>query len=472
MRRNRYSKRLAVSLLALTWLALPIAVAAQAPQIVAPKNKYNTRDDIQLGQKAADQVERQFPLINDADAQAYLTRIGDRLVAAIPEQFQHAEFRYEFKWVNASDLNAFALPGGPMYVNRGMLEKANNEGELAGVMAHELSHVALRHATAQATKNSSFGNTARGIALILGGAAVGGQAGAELGAAAAQSFMLKYSREYESQADALGAIIMARAGYDPIDLANVFRTIESQGGSNGPQFLSDHPNPGNRYQAITNEARYLTISQNPPIKMTRDFERIQARFRSMPRARSMSEIERGGAAGNGRSGGTYDPGANGRYSDNVQTPSSRFRTYSEGNVITVSIPDNWQEIGGNDGVAFAPAGAFGSEGITRGVMIGVAQGAANLSQDTQSYLSSILQNNNYLQQNGSLSRTYIGGRQAFTTTLSGRSPVTRRTETVTVYTTQTRNGKLLYFTTVVPESESYAYSNAFHSVLSSVRFTD
>jgi Zn-dependent protease with chaperone function len=470
---NRYFNRFAVAVMALTLAALPIAVSAQAPRIVAPKNKYSTRDDIQLGQKAANQVEQQFPLINDEDAQAYLTRIGDRLVAAIPPEFQHSEFRYNFQWVNASDLNAFALPGGPMFVNRGMLEKANNEGELAGVMAHELSHVALRHATAQATKNSGAGNTLRTLGLILGGAAVGGQAGAELGAMAAQSFMLKYSREYEAQADALGALIMARAGYDPVDLANEFRTIEAQGGSGGPQFLSDHPNPGNRYQAITNEARYLNVSPNP-IKMTRDFERIQARFRSMPRARSMAEIERGRPTGNTNGGnrGTYDPSSSGRYSDNVETPSSRHRTYNEGNILSVSIPDNWQELGGNSGVQFAPQGAFGNDGITRGVMIGVEPGSSSLSQDTQSYLNEILQGNSYLRQNGSVTRAYLSGHQAYTTTLSGRSPITGRTENVTVFTAETRNGQLLYITMVVPENESYAYSATFRQILNSIRFTD
>lgn len=477
MKGNRSFSRLAVASIAIMLATLPVAVAAQAPRIIAPKNKYSTRDDIQLGQKASYQVEQQFPLLNDEDAQAYLTRIGERLVAAIPPEYQHPEFRYEFKWVNASDLNAFALPGGPMYVNRGMLEKANNEGELAGVMAHELSHVALRHATAQATKNSSAGSTARNLLLILGGAAVGGQAGAELGAVAAQSFMLKYSREYESQADALGAMIMARAGYDPIDLANVFRTIEQQGGSGGPQFLSDHPNPGNRYQAITNEARYLNVSPNP-IKMTGDFERIQARFRSMPRARSMSEIERGAPAGNGGygnrggNGGYNNPTSNGRYSDNVEAPSTRFRTYSEGSVINVSIPDNWQEIGGSSGVQFAPEGAYGNDGITRGVMVGIASGSGNLSSDSQSYVSEILSGNNYLRQTNGLARTTVANRQGYQTVLSGRSPITGRNEIVTVYTTQTRNGQLLYIATVVPENESYYYSSTFRNVLNSIRFTD
>ena len=170
MRENPLTKRIAVAFVAFSLWAMPLVITAQAPRITAPKNKYKTSDDIQLGQKAANDVERQFPLINDRDAEDYLQSIGERLVAAIPPEFQHSDFNYRFKWVNASDLNAFALPGGPMYVNRGMLEKAHNEGELAGVMAHELSHVALRHATAQATKNSSAGSTLRNLGLILGGA--------------------------------------------------------------------------------------------------------------------------------------------------------------------------------------------------------------------------------------------------------------------------------------------------------------
>ncbi|HTH52005.1 MAG TPA: M48 family metallopeptidase [Pyrinomonadaceae bacterium] len=427
-------KRFSAGFFAVALLATTLAAQTR---VVAPKNKYKTTDDVQLGNKAANEVERQFPLINDSDAQAYLSRIGDRLVAAIPPELQHNEFNYRFKWVNASDLNAFALPGGPMYVNRGMLESAHNEGELAGVMAHELSHVALRHATAQATKNSSAGSTLRNLGLILGGAVLGGQAGAELGAVAAQGFALKYSREYETQADTLGAQMMARAGYDPQDLANVFRTIQSQGGSSGPTWMSSHPDPGNRYQKISQEAQYLRV-QNP-IKVTRDFSRIQERFRAMPRARSMAEIEKGRPAGD--SNGGYEPSANGRYSSDVPYPSTRMRTYNEGNILSISIPDNWQEMGGNSAVEFAPEGAYGSNGITRGVMLGVESGSGGLSQATQNYIDGLLQSNSYLRSNGYASRTTLGGRQAYVTTLSGQSPVTRRTEVVTIYTTQMRNGQ-------------------------------
>src|SRR4029077_15311257 len=120
--------------------------------------------------------EQQFPLLRDSEVSAYVEKIGQRLVAAIPPEFQHPEFRYYFKVVDARDINAFALPGGPMYVNRGMIEAAHTEGEMAGVMAHELSHVALRHGTAQATKAQKYqaGATAVGIlGTIFGGPALG-----------------------------------------------------------------------------------------------------------------------------------------------------------------------------------------------------------------------------------------------------------------------------------------------------------
>src|SRR5207249_5161203 len=139
-----------------------------------------------------------------------------------------------------------------------------------------------RHATAQATKQASAGKQLRTLGMILGGAVLGGQSGAELGAMGAQSFMLKYSREYESQADLLGARIMANAGYDPKDLANMFRTIEAQGGGGGGGFLSDHPSPANRYARINQEAQALRV-QNANLN-TREFLAIKERLRGYPRA--------------------------------------------------------------------------------------------------------------------------------------------------------------------------------------------
>jgi predicted Zn-dependent protease len=222
--------------MALAIFTMPLAAFGQT-QIVAPKNKYKPSDDVQAGRQAAQEVEQQMPILNDSSVESYVERVGQRLVAAIPQEFQHSEFRYSFKVVNARDINAFALPGGPMYVNRGMIEAARNEGEMAGVMAHEISHVALRHATAQATETQKAQ-----IGSVLGqiaGAIIGGGVGQVIGGASQVGFgawALKYSRKYESQADMLGSHIMANAGYDPRDLANMFRTIEQQGGSSGPEY--------------------------------------------------------------------------------------------------------------------------------------------------------------------------------------------------------------------------------------------
>src|SRR5215216_5253271 len=228
------------------WIALiaismmPFSALAQT-QIKYHSNKYSVQDDVKLGRQAAQEAEQQFPLLRDEEVRSYVEDVGRRLVSAIPSQFQHPEFQYYFRVVNARDINAFALPGGPMYVNRGMIEAARTEGEMAGVMAHEISHVALRHGTAQATKGQKYGVLA-GIAGIAG-TIFGGPGVGQLAQAPFAVYMLKFSREYETEADVLGAQIMARAGYDPRDLANMFRTIQQTSGGGGPQFLSSHPNP-------------------------------------------------------------------------------------------------------------------------------------------------------------------------------------------------------------------------------------
>src|SRR6476659_3164892 len=215
-------RRLIAWLTLFTFVAMPLSLVAQT-QIKYHSNRYSPQDDLKVGRQAAQEVEQQMPLLRDETIGSYVERVGQRLVAAIPPEFQHPEFRYYFKVINASDINAFALPGGPMFVNRGMIEAARNEGEMAGVMAHELSHVALRHGTAQATKAQKYSILA-GI-LGIGGQIVGGPAGAaaQIGAQGVGVYFLKFSREYETEADILGAQIMARAGYDPHDLENMFQ---------------------------------------------------------------------------------------------------------------------------------------------------------------------------------------------------------------------------------------------------------
>ena len=473
MKKFNLGRNLAALVLALTMIGVPLTAFGQT-RISVPKNRYSVQDDIKLGQQASQEVEQQMPILNDREATDYVAEVGRRLVSAIPPEFQHSEFRYQFKIVNASDINAFALPGGYMYVNRGMIDAAKNEGEMAGVMAHELSHVALRHGTAQATKQSNPTNQLPAIGGAILGAILGGPVGSiaqTAGQIGSSLILTKYSREYETQADTLGAQIMARAGYDPQDLANMFKTIEQQsGGGRSPEFLSDHPNPANRYENISREAKMLRVSSNP-IDNTREFERVQSRLRGMSPAQSSSQIAQN-SQGNSQ-GRTENPMANGRYESRVSYPSTRTRSYSGGNFLQVAVPDNWEVFETQSSVTFAPQGAYGNNGITRGVMVGVAQTQNNdLARASEDYVNGLLQSNNYLRQSSRFSRTSINGRNAYSTVLSGNSPVTGKTEIVNVYTTQLRNGSLMYVAAVAPQDESSRYNSAFRNFVNSIQIND
>jgi len=255
------SKRHLVLALVAT-LSIPLAADAQT-RIDPHTNRFSPAQDVELGRRAAAEVRQQLPIIRDGRTQDYVEGIGRRLVSAIPARLRQPGFRYTFEVVDRKDINAFALPGGPIFVNRGMLDAARSNGEVAGVIAHELSHVALRHGTAQATKGQKFQIGALAGQVI--GSLIGGRTGnivangSQIGLG---TYFLKYSREYEREADLLGAQIMARAGYDPREMANMFQTIAQRGGNGGPEWLSDHPSPGNRYEAINREAALLRASDN------------------------------------------------------------------------------------------------------------------------------------------------------------------------------------------------------------------
>ncbi|HET9713826.1 MAG TPA: M48 family metallopeptidase, partial [Pyrinomonadaceae bacterium] len=397
---------------------MPLSVLAQT-QIKYHSNKYSVQDDVKLGREAARQAESQFPLLRDSEVQNYVEDVGRRLVAAIPSQFQHSEFQYFFKVVNARDINAFALPGGPMYVNRGMIEQARTEGEMAGVMAHEISHVALRHGTAQATKGQKYGLLA-GIAGIAG-TIFGGPGVGQLAQAPFAVYLLKFSREYETEADVLGSQIMARAGYDPRDLANMFRTLEQQGGGGGG-FLSDHPSPSDRYARINREAQMLQV--NAGMRDSREFARIQQKLRGYGTAPTMAEIQRSGQrypVGENTGSGNYP---NNPPSGRVQYPSSRFQTVSIFNGgVQVSVPSNWRQVNESNAVWFVPEGGYGQVNgqaiFTHGASFGVAQtNNRNLQRATEELINSFAQGNNNLRMSGGQQRTTMSGRTALFTTLS------------------------------------------------------
>jgi Zn-dependent protease with chaperone function len=450
--------------------------SSNAPtKIVLHKNKYSPMDDVKIGREAAGQAERQLQIVREPQLAEYLESVGQGLVRAIPAEFQHPEFRYYFKVVGDRSINAFALPGGPMYVNTGAIMAARNEGELAGVMAHELSHVALRHGTAQATKAESPSLLA-GLGQ-LGGAILGGPAGTILATgsqALGQAVLFKFSREYETEADLLGARIMARAGYDPRDLANMFKTIEAQTGGGGGGWFSDHPSPKDRYAKINAEAARLQVAANP-IKVTPGFQDAQ-------------QLINGNTAGNrGNRSNRYPQNPQNNYPSNgnnypstpsgrVELPSSRYRTYSKG-TFTVNIPDNWSEVNDQNGLWYAPRGAYGSSSgqtvFTHAVTFGAVQTQnRNLQQATNEFVNTLTRNSKSMRARSSYQRMDVDGRFGELITFDNVNEATQRAELINIVTTQLRNGELFYMIAVSPTDEYSSYQNTFLAILRSLRLND
>jgi beta-barrel assembly-enhancing protease len=237
------------------------------------KNAYTEQKEITEGSKVAAEVYRQMPVLKDSDPVAvYVRQLGQKLVANAPGY----PWPYNFHVVDSDEINAFALPGGSVFVNLATVSAAESEAQLAGVMAHEISHVVLRHSTCNLTKQRKrsiwYGLGQVAAAATLGG--YGDVAAQGIGYAQGLSF-LHMSRESEQQADLLGLQIMYDAGYDPRGMPQFFETIQAKYGQGSAQFLSDHPNPGNRIQYVN-----ARIAQFPPrersVTTTPEFRRVHA----------------------------------------------------------------------------------------------------------------------------------------------------------------------------------------------------
>src|SRR4051812_45865530 len=192
-------------------------------------NLFSRADDVKVGQENAKQVLAQYDAVKNQFLQEYVQRLGKKLAAA-PEAKQSG-FEFTFTVLNVDQVNAFALPGGPMFIYTGLLKVVDNEAQLAGVMGHEMSHVILRHGTHEATKANAISLVAGGLGAIIGGgeSTAGKLAQAGLGLAG-NSFILKFSRDAETEADALGSHLMAESGYDPIQMAKFFEKLNASGG--------------------------------------------------------------------------------------------------------------------------------------------------------------------------------------------------------------------------------------------------
>ncbi|MDQ2944898.1 MAG: M48 family metalloprotease [Acidobacteriota bacterium] len=446
--------------LAIIVFVISICIATVQAQLKTLKpgwNLFSPQQDVQLGKEAAAQVEQKMTVIRNPELDGYLNNILNRL-----KQSPHAgNFPYTIHAVADKNINAFSLPGGPLFVNTGLIQNADNEAQMAGVIAHEMSHVALRHSTNQISKRNGVSIAAMLVGAVAGNGLLGQltQLGAGVGA---NSLLLKFSRTDESQADYNGAEIMADAGYNPIEMANFFEKLEKQGGPRGTvsQLLSDHPNPGNRVAAVQDEIRQMP--QRSFNTNTGEFPRIKDMVSHLP--------------AQGRLVGSYEDGH--QPAAPPARPSGRLREY-RGNSFSFSYPDNWQVFGDDKSnmVTVAP-----QEGLVRGANNAVSVGygleasyyfpegnTLDLAADTRRLIAQLQQQNPGMRVERNSREIQVGGQRGLLTTLNGRSPYQGETEVDSVASVPRPDG-LFYMVFIAPQSEASQLDQLFNQVLASVRF--
>jgi len=231
-------------------------------------NIISLQEEKQLGDKFVVEVEKQRKVVTDPQVQGYLNRLGNRLLTGVRVR----EFDFTFKAVRDDSVNAFAVPGGHVYVHTGLIKAAQNETELASVMAHEINHAVARHGTQQLTQQYGYGLV---IQLLLG---QNPNLLAQLASTLfGQGAFMAYSRSMENQADYLGVETMYRAGYDPRGIDSFFKKIDTINQRNQgalEQFFSSHPMTGERLRNVQ-----IEISKLPPKTFREDsseFNRIKA----------------------------------------------------------------------------------------------------------------------------------------------------------------------------------------------------
>lgn len=415
---------------------------------------FSQEEEIQLGKQNAAEVMEQLPVLPDSDrVTQYVQKLGSRLAARAPGY----QWPYNFHVVNVKEINAFALPGGPIFVNLGTIQAADNEAQLAGVMSHEISHVVQRHGTRAASKQM-------GAQLPL--AILGGLMGNSTLAKAAEmgisfgvgSYFLKNSRQSESEADLLGTDIMYDSGYQPQQMAAFFEKLEKQMGAGANsminQFMSDHPNPGNRADAVTREVK--TLMARTYLADSNDFREIKTRVAGM---KPMSSAEVAAAQ---KQGGPSDA-----------VPSTNLKVFTH-NEYQISYPENWQVFGDQtSSVTIAPRSGVSQNAVAYGVMIANYQpeeAGESLDTSTHELIAGLRQSNPDLKQIGRDETIRMKSVTAKSAELIGSSPIKdaqgkAMQERDWLVAIGRRDGTVLYLVFISPDKDFASLRPAFEGML-------
>jgi predicted Zn-dependent protease len=440
---------------------------AQKQKTVKPGfNMFSLEQDIQLGKESAAQIEREMQIVNDPKLTALIDRIGRKLMAANAADKKNAQFPFSFKVVNDPSINAFALPGGPMFIQTGLIAAADNEGQVAGVMGHEMAHVILRHGTNQASKANLIQ-----LPLALAGGMVGegGMMGtlAQLGIGlGANSVLMKFSRNAESDADLLGARLLHAAGYNPVELARFFEKLEAQSGKGSAltQFFASHPNPGNRVKNIQADMQFYPRANYQSDTPTADFLAAKAVAKGLP---PPAKRPQQGAVAAPQNGGQMPT-----------TQAPRGFKVQQSPLYAIAYPEDWQSQLAQDQVSLTMAaadgiirGQNGQNDVGHGVLIAINQvQSQNLDNETNSFLQGLLRGNSGVRQTGNAQRIQVNGQQALLLSLEGQSGMKRgEKEIIRVLTIMHPRG-LFNAIFVSPESRWRIAEGEYQEMMRSIRF--
>lgn len=425
---------------------------AERTRLRPGRNVFSPQQDIEMGKEVAKDAERQLVLINQGRANTYISALGQQLAAKAPNE---NKFPFSFKIVDDRSINAFALPGGPVYVNRGAIEAADNEAQIAGVMAHEMGHVVLRHGTNQATKAQLTQAPLAILGGVLGNSGVA-QIISQIGGFAAGSILLRYSRDAETEADLMGTQIMYDVGYDPAAMAQFFEKLAKEHkGSQTEQFFSNHPIPENRVTRVNQEIGKLGGRRSNVRTDSPDFQEVKKIMLGLPAPKPAPK-----PTGDKSGAGSAAPALPSARLVDLQVAGLRLRH-----------PDNWKPSVQGNHVTLAPDGGIVGQGdLAYGMIIDVfkPQRATNLDQATAEFLESLRQGNPAMKVVRSRIQTRVGRQPALGTELSNESPKGGQ-ETDIVITVLRSASELLYFVQTAPSGEFNQYQNAFRAVMDSVR---
>ena len=465
----------AIALMLCLLLSGPEALLARV-QPTSGSNMFTVDQEIQAGQEAAAQTSRQYPVLPDSSpVTQYIQQLGRRLVQFAPGE----KWPYQFHVVNQKEINAFALPGGPLYVNVGTIQAADNEAQLAGVMSHELSHIIQRHATRAATKQYKAQ-----VGLGILGAVLGGSVGGQLAGAGisfvAGSYFLKNSRQSEKEADLLGTDMMYDAGYDPIQLPKFFEKIEAEG-SQGPQFLSDHPNPGNRIVYCEAEVQSL-----PPKRFREDspqfadIHRLVMNMRPLTAQQIADQDQRGGFNPNGVNDGSTGQTSSGSRGTGYSA-STNFQQLNH-SAFTIGYPSNWQVYGdAQSAVTIAPQSGVGQDtngqgAVAVGVIIDRYEPEQNVSLDqaTHDLIANLRQSNPDLREVGNDEGIRVNGVSGRSADLIGTSPIRdsnqrAQRERDWLVAIERQDGTVLYLVFIAPQNQFDQLRPTFEQMLRTLR---